>query len=138
MTALVGTYLAVAAGAFALLGLFALVDPSGAVSCVGLRIASAAGRDEARASYSVLQLALAALLGAGSRRALARHPALALTTAVCAGLAGGRGSGLLSDGRLSASTVGWLVLEIGAGALGGWFFRRNAAPARQTADTVAA
>jgi len=137
MTALVGAYLAVGAGAFALLGLFALVDPSGALSCVGLRIASAAGRDEARASYRSPQLALAARLGAGFRRALTRQPALALTTAVCAKLAGDRGSGLLSDERLSASTVGWLALEIGAGALGGWLFRRNAASARQTADTVA-
>ncbi|MEU1205462.1 DUF4345 domain-containing protein [Nocardia sp. NPDC005825] len=108
---LIQVQLAIAAVAFAVIGLNGLLNPTTVAAGIGLQIMATAGFDEVRANYGGLQLAIAAILVIGLVRAPARRPALAVVTAVCAGLAFGRLVSIAVDGLPPANMVGLLVIE---------------------------
>ncbi|MCL2535493.1 MAG: DUF4345 domain-containing protein [Nocardiaceae bacterium] len=118
-------YLAVAAVAFALIGINAMIHPAAAVAGIGLRPDGVAGLNEIRASYGGLQLAIALVAATGLVWRPARLPALAVSTVLCAGMALSRLVSLVVDGLPPAPMLLWLSLELLATVVGSALLVRN-------------
>ncbi|WP_430336202.1 DUF4345 family protein [Rhodococcus sp. ACT016] len=125
MSRTIRAYLAVAAVAFALIGVNAMLHPAAAVAGIGLGADGVAGLNEIRASYGGLQLAIALVAATGLVWRPARLPALAVSTVLCTGMALGRLVSLAVDGLPPAPMLLWLSLELLATIIGAALLLRN-------------
>lgn len=95
---------------FAAIGIYALIDPAQTLALVGLQVIEVSSRNEMRAMYGGLNLAIGLYLCAAFRNAGLRSAALTFVALITGGLVFGRVVSLVVDG-LPGTTI-WLFLAI--------------------------
>jgi hypothetical protein len=100
-------------------GVTGLASPAALFDPLGVALPTAAGRNEVRAAYGAMHLAVGLLLLAGARRRELRRPALWLVFAFMGGLALGRAVSLAVDGSPGGFVVRLWIPEALAGAVAG-------------------
>ncbi|MEZ4435247.1 MAG: DUF4345 family protein [bacterium] len=118
--------LAFAAGVYLLAGAAFLVAPDALFALLGQPIATGAARVDVRAVYGGLQLGLGGWLAVAAWRPAAVRAGLGVAGAGFAGLAAGRGVGVVIDGLDGPLIAGLLAAELTGAALCGWAWRRAA------------
>lgn len=113
--------LAVAVGVYLLAGAAFVVAPDALFALLGQPLATGAARVDVRAVYGGLQLGLGGWLAVAARRPASVRAGVGVAGA---GLAAGRGVGIVIDGLDGPLIAGLLAAEITGAAICGWAWRR--------------
>ncbi len=126
MASFVRWFLLLTGVAFAAIGIYALVDPAQTLAPVGLQVIEVSSRNEMRAVYGGLNLAVGLYLCAAFGNTGLRAAALTFVALITGGLVFGRLVSLVVDGMPSTTILLFLAIEVASCVLA-LLLRRNAA-----------
>jgi uncharacterized protein DUF4345 len=126
MASFVRWFLLLTGVVFAAIGVYTLVDPAQTLALVGLQVIEVSSRNEMRAVYGGLNLAVGLYLCAAFGNAGLRPAALTFIALITGGLVFGRLVSLVVDGMPNTAIWYFLAIEV-TGCVLALLLRRNAA-----------